>query len=411
MVYFRFMSYFKKSIKGLTWMGALRLFLRSLTYLRLAILARVLDPGSFGVFGIASLVLAFLEIVTETGINVFLIQDEGKLNKYVNSAWVVSIIRGFLISLILTISAPLVSKFFNSPESKNLVYLISIIPLIRGFINPSIVKLQKNLEFNKEFFLRSGIFTFDSVVTIILAFIYKSASCFIFGMLASVLLELVVSHIFISPKPKLNFVSEQVKEIIKRGKWITVNGILSYLFTHVDDFIVGRILGTANLGYYQMSYKVSELPITEVSNVFHNVTFPIFVKIRNDKNRVKSAYLKTTLTISVLTILFGLIIFLFAKEFVSIILGKKWLPIVDTLKILTVAGVVRAIMGEAQAVFLAFKKQEYITYSTLAALLIIVVTIIPLISKFGIIGASISTLIAVLLTAPMIIFFVLKVFK
>ncbi len=392
-------------------MGALRLFLRSLTYLRLAILARVLDPGSFGVFGIASLVLAFLEIVTETGINVFLIQDEGKLNKYINSAWVVSIIRGFLISIILIISAPLISKFFNSPESKNLVYLISIIPFIRGFINPSIIKLQKNLEFNKEFFLRSGIFAFDSVVTIILAFIYKSASSFIFGMLASVLLELVVSHIFISPKPKLNFVSEQVKEIIKRGKWITVNGILSYLFTHVDDFIVGRILGTANLGYYQMSYKVSELPITEVSNVFHNVTFPIFVKIRNDKDRVKNAYLKTTLTISVLTILFGLIIFLFAKEFVSIILGEKWLPIVDTLKILTVAGVVRAIMGEAQAVFLAFKKQEYVTYSTLVALLIIVVTIIPLISKFGIIGASISTLIAVLLTAPMIIFFVLKVFR
>ena len=392
-------------------MGALRLFLRSLTYLRLAILARVLDPGSFGVFGIASLVLAFLEIVTETGINVFLIQDEGKLNKYVNSAWVVSIIRGFLISIILIISAPLISKFFNSPESKNLVYLISIIPFIRGFINPSIIKLQKNLEFNKEFFLRSGIFAFDSVVTIILAFIYKSASSFIFGMLASVLLELVVSHIFISPKPKLNFVSEQVKEIIKRGKWITVNGILSYLFTHVDDFIVGRILGTANLGYYQMSYKVSELPITEVSNVFHNVTFPIFVKIRNDKDRVKSAYLKTTLTISVLTILFGLIIFLFTKEFVSIILGEKWLPIVDTLKILTVAGVVRAIMGEAQAVFLAFKKQEYVTCSTLVALLIIVVTIIPLISKFGIIGASISTLIAVLLTAPMIIFFVLKVFR
>lgn len=392
-------------------MGALRLFLRSLTYLRLAILARVLDPSSFGVFGIASLVLAFLEIVTETGINVFLIQDEGKLNKYINSAWVVSIIRGFLISLILIISAPLVSKFFNSPESKNLVYLISIIPLIRGFINPSIIKLQKNLEFNKEFFLRSGIFTFDSVVTIILAFIYKSASSFIFGMLASVLLELVVSHIFISPKPKLNFVSEQVKEIIKRGKWITVNGILSYLFTHVDDFIVGRILGTAYLGYYQMSYKVSELPITEVSNVFHNVTFPIFVKIRNDKDRVKSAYLKTTLTISVLTILFGLIIFLFAKEFVSIILGEKWLPIVDTLKILTAAGVVRAIMGEAQAVFLAFKKQEYVTCSTLVALLIIVVTIFPLISKFGIIGASISTLIAVLLTAPMIIFFVLKVFR
>ena len=74
-------------------MAAFRVTTRGIAFVRLSVLARLLDPHMFGLFGIAALVLAFLETITETGINVFLIQHEEPLEKYVDTAWVVSIIR------------------------------------------------------------------------------------------------------------------------------------------------------------------------------------------------------------------------------------------------------------------------------------------------------------------------------
>ena len=143
---------------GLTWTAGLRLMLRLITILRMAVLARILSKASLGVFGIVTMVLALLEISTETGINIFLMQEIGKIDKYIDTAWVLSIIRGFLIALLIVILTPWISTFFNSPDTVDLLYLLALAPFIRGFINPAIITFLKELKFAKEFILRGLIF-------------------------------------------------------------------------------------------------------------------------------------------------------------------------------------------------------------------------------------------------------------
>ena len=130
------MGYLKDTIKGVSWMAALRGATRITAFIKIAVLARLRTSLEFGIFGIASFVLAFLEIITETGINIFFIQEKAGLEKYNNTAWVVSIARGILISLMLLISTPFVSLFFRTPVSRTILLLISLVPFIRGFINP-----------------------------------------------------------------------------------------------------------------------------------------------------------------------------------------------------------------------------------------------------------------------------------
>src|SRR3989344_8381370 len=145
------MGYTKHAITGFSWMGLQKLVRRLIGYIRIAILARILTPEQFGVFGIATLSLAFLEIFTETGINVFLIQEKENIDKYINTAWVISIFRGVLIGILLLLTANFISSSFNSPNSYGLLVLASVIPVLRGFINPSIIKLRKELKFNLYF--------------------------------------------------------------------------------------------------------------------------------------------------------------------------------------------------------------------------------------------------------------------
>jgi len=403
------MGYFKDTIKGITWVGAFRATSRLIAFARTAIIARILLPAQFGIFGIAGLILALLETLTETGINIFLVQEEKDVDSYINTAWVVAIIRGVLISISILILTPLIVKFFHVPEARNVLFLTSVVPLLRGFINPSIAKFQKELRFKKEFWFKFLVYFVESVVAIILAIITKNAISFIWGMIAGASLEILLSFLIIRPVPKFSFEAIKVKKIVHRGKWVTAFGIFDYLFQNTDDLVVGKVLGKSSLGVYQVAYKISSLPITEVAQVFSRVTFPVYKKISKDKERLKRAFMKTTLGICMLVIPFGIGIFVFAKQIVFILLGSNWTEAVPVLKVLSLYGVVRGIFYPMMAVFLALQKQRYVTVVTLMGILGLGVSIIPLVNKFGIVGAGISTVVGTLSTVPVIIFYLFKV--
>ncbi|HBP51437.1 TPA: lipopolysaccharide biosynthesis protein, partial [Candidatus Shapirobacteria bacterium] len=122
------MGYFKETFKGISWMALLRGSTRGMAVVKVIVLARFLSPSQFGLYGIAILVLGLLEILTETGVNVVLIQEEGKTDEYISTAWVVSILRGIIVSLLILALAPFIASFFSSPTAINLIRLASLIP-------------------------------------------------------------------------------------------------------------------------------------------------------------------------------------------------------------------------------------------------------------------------------------------
>ncbi|MBU0579101.1 oligosaccharide flippase family protein [Patescibacteria group bacterium] len=399
------MSYIKKGFLGISWLGGSRVFARIISLASIAILARILQPAQFGIFGIATLVLSFLEIISETGINVFLIQEK-QIKQYIDTAWVISIIRGICIFLIILLLSKPLSIFFTTPEVLILLRLISLLPLIKGFINPAILNYQKNLFFNKEVYLRSGLFVISTAVTLIIALLTSSTTSLVWGLIAAAIIETIFSLIFIKPLPKLKLERKQTRLIIHRGKWMTLVGISNYLFHQGDDLIVSKFLGQKTLGFYQMAYKISTLPITEVADIFGRVSFPIYTKISADKKRLRKAFIKTLGTISILVLPLSAIIFFFSSQLIFFVLGPNWLDIVPIIKILAIFGAIRAISGSSSSVLLALKKQREVSNITLISLIGMMVAIFPLMNKFGIMGVAGATLVGSITALPLIIYYV-----
>lgn len=391
-------------------MGLFRIVYRFITFIRIAILARILTPTQFGIFGIASIILAFLEIFTETGINVFIIQKKEPINKYINTAWVISIFRGIFISLLILISARKISIFFNNDNAYPIILLIAIVPLIRGFINPSIVKLQKDLLFNKEFRIRSLIFFADSLVAVITAIILRSASALVYGFIAGATIEVILSFVFIKPRPRFKFIRKYANEIIGKGKWVTTSVIFSYLSQQGDDVVVGKILNATSLGFYQVAYRISTLPLTEVTQLTSKVTFPVYVRITSDIKRLKKAFIKTGLITSAFIIPFGIILYLFPETIIKIFLGPKWLEASEILRVLAIFGIFRAIMGVPNSLFLSLNKQKWVAAIHTLQFIGLIITVIPLTYSFGIVGAGYSSIFSVIVTFPVIIYYLQRAF-
>ncbi len=391
-------------------MGLLRGSTRAVTFIRLAILARILTPAEFGAFGVATLVLSFLEIITETGINVFLIQQKDDIKKYFSSAWIVSAIRGCLIAITIIILAPFIAGFFNSPDSYPVILLISLVPFIRGFINPAIINIQKEIQFQREFYLRFTLFVIDALVAIIAAFITKSAESFAYGLIASAIIEVIFSFIFFKPFPSLSFELGKVKLIIKRGWWVTLTGIFSYTAENGDNIFVGRMLNTPSLGIYQVAYKFSTLPISEITDVVNKVVFPVYSRFSEDKDRLWKAFVKVFATSSVLAVFLGAFIFLFAEQIIAVLLGSMWVEAVPVVKVLAFYGILRTIFGNFAPLFLSLGKQDFVAKMTFFRVLALLVTIGPLINLYGLVGAGFSALISILVEIPIAIFLFYKVY-
>lgn len=405
------MGYLGQTIKGISWIGALRAVTRGLSFIRILVLARLLTPGQFGLFGVASFILALVEVMTETGINIFLVQKEGDIKDYISSAWIVSILRGFLIFLLILITAPFVVSLFKAQDALYLLLLISLVPLVRGFINPSVVKFQKELNFNKEFIFRSTILSFEVIFSTIIVFILKSPVGLVIGLIGSAMLEVGLSFLFINPRPVLKFEKVKFFEVFHTGKWVTISTIFNYLYQNVDDMVVVRLLNTSSLGLYQMAYKIAMLPITEVSDVIGKVTFPVYAKISGDKKRLKKAFYKTIAATLISSLPFLIIFVLFPKEIVLLILGPSWVGAVAAFQILVFFGLSRALTNPALILLLSLKKQSIVARISFLTFFFMALTIVPFVSMWGIYGAGLSSVAASILVLPISYFYTLKYFQ
>lgn len=405
------MGYSRDALKGVSWITLLRFLSRIISFIRLGILGRLLTPVQFGFFGIASLLLSLLEVFTETGINVFLVQERSDINEYVSSAWMVSMIRGLLLSLLILFLSPYIASFFTSPSARSIISLIAIVPFIRGFINPAIVIYPKELFFDKEFKLRSFLFAIEAFVSVITGIITRSAVCFVYGLIASVIFEVILSYTLIPTRPKFSFEFKKLKKVVHSGSWVTISGIFSYFADNTDNITVGKILGSSTLGVYQVAYKFSTLPISEITNVVNMVIFPVYSKFSHDKGRLKKNFLKVTIASSITAFILSSVIFIFAKPIILIVMGNNWVSAVPAIKILSIYGFLRTVFGNFAPLFLSLQKQSWVAKTTFIRVFGLALIIIPMVRLYGMVGAGLAMFISIIIEIPAILFFAKKIFE
>lgn len=405
------MGYKKEVIKGVSWISLLRFSTRALTFVRLAILGRLLTPAQFGFFGIASLVLSLLELMTETGINVFLIQNKSHIKEYINSAWAVSISRGIILGLAILIAAPYIAYFFNAPQSYYTIALIAVVPFIRGFINPAIITYQKELLFDKEFKLRSILFAIDVFISIVVGFLTKRAESFVWGQIASACAEVTLSYWLLSLHPKFEFELHKIKHIIQKGWWVTLTVTFAYFADNGDNITVGKLLGSSFLGIYQVAYKFSTLPISEITEVINQVIFPVYSKFSHEKERLWKAFIKITFASSLSAIVLGGLIFIFARPIITVFMGNQWTAAIPAIQVLAIYGIVRTIFGCFSSLFLSVGRQDYVAQMTFCRFVGLAIFVIPFVAHFGMVGAGYAMLISVFIEIPPLLFFTYKIFK
>ncbi len=370
------------------WVFSLRITQQLFNFIRLVILARILSPNDFGLMGIALLTMATLDTFSQTGFQQALIQKKEDIKPYLDSAWTVLILRGFILFAILFFIAPYAATFFNAPEAKPIIQVIGLAVLLEAFTNIGVIYFQKDLEFNRQFIYQFAGTLADFAVAISTALILRSVWALVFGLLAGNFARFVVSY-FIHPyKPHLSLDLGKAKELFGFGKWILGSSVLIFLLTQGDDVFVGKLLGATALGLYQMAYKISNMPATEITHVISQVTFPAYSKLQDNIPKLREAYLKVLQITAFLSFPIAGLIFVLAPDFTKIFLGEKWMPMVPAMQILCIYGTLRFLAATGGPLILARGKPHIQTIFSSLELVIMGILIYHFTKKWGVVGTS-----------------------
>ena len=359
----------------------------------------MLSPEDFGLFGIALIAISALQTFLQPGSGDALVQREDA-EAYLDAAWMIKIMRAFLMSGILIISAPFVARFFQEPNVVPLLYILGASFIVSGFGNPGTIYFIKDLEFHRQFIYElSGVIA-DITVSIILAFTLRNAFALAFGYLASLTALTVASYIIHSYRPKFTFDFKKITELFRYGRWIWGSHVLRFLSRQGISVFIGKVMGTVSLGLYQMSIRLTSLVSVEAAFIISQISFPIYSKLQHDPVKLREVYSKILkLNSLILTPVIFFIAF-YADKITSIMLGEKWIETVPLIQILCFYGLFTALSRLNTSVMKGIGLPQIETRIGLIQLLIVAAVVFPLSKIFGILGVAFSPTISQLCTFP-----------
>jgi O-antigen/teichoic acid export membrane protein len=144
------------------------------------------------------------------------------------------------------------------------------------------------------------------------------------------------------------------------------------------------------LGLYQMAYRISNTPTTEITLVINRVTFPLFSRLQDDRPRLKDAYLNMIKFVAFIAFPLAGTIIVLAPEFTRLFLGEQWISIIPAVQVLALAGSMRSIIASAVSLLRAVGKPRIETRWQIVRLAVIIMLIYPLTIRYGILGTSIT---------------------
>jgi O-antigen/teichoic acid export membrane protein len=401
-----------QAVTGGIWEGGVNTVNRLIQLAKITILARLLPPKEFGILGVGFLTLAVFESFSQLGIKQALIQrQDANIDEYLDTSWTLQILRGLLLSATVFLIAPYAATWFGEPQATNVIRALGIGPLLLGLKNPGVVYFRKGLQFHRRFIqiLSGTTVNFITAVTlgVLLGNVWALVAASVVGNVVSVVASYVL-HGY-RPSPKLNF--ERARELIDYGKWIFGSSITYFLKNQGDDIFVGWFLGATPLAFYQMSYRFSNAPSTELTDVVSNVMFPSLSQVQDDYQKLRTGYFRTHRLNVFLALPAAVGIALVASPFVRVVLGTDWLPMVPVMQMLAALGAVRVINSGNGPVYKTLSRPDIGMKLNIVQVLLITVGIYPAADEFGVVGVAAVIVGSVAVVAPVGVYIALRMIQ
>jgi len=317
------------------------------------LLARLLTPSDYGLLAIAAIFTNFANLFRDFGTGSALIQKESISDGVKTSVFWLNIALGLLICVVLMAASPWVARFYNSPTLVPVLCLLALsFPL-----NCSSIVHQALLERASQFKKVAGIESVAVVLALLTAVTAALAGLGVYSLVLQVLVAAGVQGALLwrqsawrpSPRPRW----DGLGEISSYSGNVSLFQFVNYFARNADSFIIGKLLGSAVLGLYNVAYRLMLFPVQNMSHVVARAVFPLMAKAHQQGGVLADVYLRSLSVITFGTAPVMAALFFFREPTVAVVFGAKWAGADALLAWLAPTGFIQSVLSTSGSAFLA----------------------------------------------------------
>ena len=258
-------------------------------FLRTFILSQFLAPDEFGTAIAITVVNLIAELVTDFGLENFVITKTGPdSRRAMAAAHVIQVVRGGMIGIILAMISPWVAAFFGVPDNAPAFAWAGLLPFFRGFVHIGVKQRQQEFDYSPDALVLISAALSAVVGTFLAAWWLRNHNAVLIGYGAEALAIAGASQLLARKPFECRADAEMLRAAMRWGLPLTLNGIGMAMIAQADRLVVGRLFGIEALGNYAVIVNLVLVPLAALIRIVNGLTIPLLVKNKDDSVRFKN---------------------------------------------------------------------------------------------------------------------------
>jgi O-antigen/teichoic acid export membrane protein len=302
------------------------------------ILTRLLNPDAYGLLSTVMVLMVFVTMLSDLGIRPMVLADKrGDDKDFLSILWTMQAIRGFIIAAVVALLSLLwmhalaeqwipPTSNYSDPLLPQLSLLICLSLVLAGFSSLNEFRLIRHLERGAITALDIGTRIFTTIITIGLAFAFRSVWAMALGLVVGSALRMALTHVVLAgPRMGFSFNWPEIKRIMTLSRWVALNSFITMATTQADKVLIGFSFGMSTLGIYTIAFTLYAAAASVVDQLNSNLGIPVLRALldRPEAER-RSAYYRFRLPIDVYCIAAGTLMVLFGALFFKLAYDPRY---------------------------------------------------------------------------------------
>lgn len=358
-------------IRGIAWTGGGRWLTQIISWIATPIVARLLNPGDYGVASMAMVYVGLVQLVNEFGLGPAIVRQRDLTPDQIARLGGLSVLLGALFSAVSIALASPVAQFFGNAEVEAVIIALSVIFVASSLQAIPRALLTRDLSFRRLAALDAFEAAGNIVVTLPLAALGFRYWALVIGGITGRMVSTVLALHWRGHSLRWPSQFQSISSSVTFGWHVVVSSIAWYVFLNADLAVVGRVLGSAALGSYSIGLTLASIPVDRLSALVSRATPGILAKVQHDRLALRRYVLALTEGTALLTFPVAVGLALVANELVLVVLGEEWRAAVTPLRVLAVAAVFRSLTPLLSQILFATGESRRNMYAAIATAVVL----------------------------------------
>lgn len=241
------------------------------------VLAYLLSPEAFGLMLLVNVFIQGLGMFSDIGVGPSIIHNKrGDDPAFLDTAWTVQVVRGFLLWIASWIAASFVAAYYEEPRLSALIPVAGLTAAIAGFNSTKLFTVNRHMILGRRTLIDLCAQVVSIVVMIAWSLVDRSVWSLVAGGIANSLTKLALSHWALPGRSnRFHLETRAYREMFTFGKWIFVSTAITFFATQIDRLLVGKLLPIDEVGVYGTALNLASLPSLIIATLAGTVVYPV----------------------------------------------------------------------------------------------------------------------------------------